>query len=316
MTANVDAMVRAGVEAFRAGKKAEARVLLEKAIEADAYNEQAWLWLSAIVDTPEEQKTCLDNVLVINPNNERARAGLKSLGFDPDTNPAQTPAFELDDEDPFAELVNAADEGDWDDVIATSSSSSSYSGPQISGNELDNWVSGLNINQTGDAQPAPVAPQNTAFTGPALGSFSLDDIDDMFGSDDLDDFESDQASEAFGGASYNNNVRYTAQVDTYDSYQAEPAKVSEDIDSFFQETESLDASLTGGGAFFVGGEQTDKRDQDQPQHLFSMIPKEIEATRLPGEDEDTPILLLAGVLLLALVNAGAIVFMLTQLGGG
>src|SRR5688572_6673232 len=99
MPANVDAMVRAGVEAYRAGKKAEARTLLERAIELDGYNETAWLWLSAVVESPEEQQTCLENVLTINPNNDRAKQGLKSLGINPDAakpaaSSAAAPAFE------------------------------------------------------------------------------------------------------------------------------------------------------------------------------------------------------------------------------
>src|SRR5688572_6058618 len=98
MPANVDAMVRAGAEAYKAGKKAEARTLLERAIELDGYNESAWLWLSAVVDSKEEQQTCLENVLTINPANERARQGLKSLGINPDSvaKPAASsaPAFE------------------------------------------------------------------------------------------------------------------------------------------------------------------------------------------------------------------------------
>jgi hypothetical protein len=49
-------------------------------LEIDQYNEQAWLWLSAVVETPEEQRTCLDNVLTINPNSERAKTGHRHVG--------------------------------------------------------------------------------------------------------------------------------------------------------------------------------------------------------------------------------------------
>jgi len=79
MTANVDGMIRAGVEAYKKGNKDEARTLLERAIEIDDHNEMAWLWLSAVVSNKDEQRTCLENVLVINPSNERARQGLQSL---------------------------------------------------------------------------------------------------------------------------------------------------------------------------------------------------------------------------------------------
>src|SRR5690242_14876038 len=79
MSANVDAMVNEGVNAFKAGRKEEARTLLLKATELDQYNEQAWLWLSGLMDTPDDQRTCLENVLAINPNNERAKQGLSYL---------------------------------------------------------------------------------------------------------------------------------------------------------------------------------------------------------------------------------------------
>ena len=50
MSANVDAMVNEGVNAFKAGRKEEARALLLKATELDQYNEQAWLWLSGLME--------------------------------------------------------------------------------------------------------------------------------------------------------------------------------------------------------------------------------------------------------------------------
>ena len=46
MSTNVDAMVREGINAYKAGNHDEARTLLLKATELDQYNEQAWLWLS------------------------------------------------------------------------------------------------------------------------------------------------------------------------------------------------------------------------------------------------------------------------------
>ena len=68
-----------GIAAARAQQKKQARDLLERVIEADPYNEQAWLWLSGVVDTHEERRICLDNVLAINPQNEMAQAGLRKL---------------------------------------------------------------------------------------------------------------------------------------------------------------------------------------------------------------------------------------------
>ncbi len=79
MSANVEAMVREGVNAFKSGRKDEAHALLLKATELDPYNEQAWLWLSGLMEGAADQRTCLENVLAINPNNERAKQGLAYL---------------------------------------------------------------------------------------------------------------------------------------------------------------------------------------------------------------------------------------------
>ncbi len=90
MPANVDGMVREGISAYRAGRKVEARALLLRAVEIDQYNEEAWLWLSAVVESPEEQRTCLENVLTINPGSERAKQGLQMLSQkgSPDVSPS------------------------------------------------------------------------------------------------------------------------------------------------------------------------------------------------------------------------------------
>jgi hypothetical protein len=65
--------------AARRGDKATARTLLTHLVERDPRNEQAWMWLSGVVSDPEEQQICLENVLVINPANDKARKGLEYL---------------------------------------------------------------------------------------------------------------------------------------------------------------------------------------------------------------------------------------------
>ncbi|NPV68176.1 MAG: hypothetical protein HPY64_13635 [Anaerolineae bacterium] len=77
--AEVNDLIREGVAALKAGRRAEARELLTRATELDQMNEQAWLFLSGVVDSEEDQEICLENVLVINPNNARAQEGLRIL---------------------------------------------------------------------------------------------------------------------------------------------------------------------------------------------------------------------------------------------
>jgi Flp pilus assembly protein TadD len=72
-------LLRQGIAAAKAGRKEEAHETLLQVIKLDERNEQAWLWLSAVVDSIEEKEICLENVLALNPANARAQAGLDWL---------------------------------------------------------------------------------------------------------------------------------------------------------------------------------------------------------------------------------------------
>ena len=68
----ISEMLRAGIKAAQGGSRAEARHMLLRVTEADPKNENAWLWLASISEYPEELLVFLNNVLDINPENERA----------------------------------------------------------------------------------------------------------------------------------------------------------------------------------------------------------------------------------------------------
>src|SRR5258706_4204080 len=93
---NVDALVQEGMAAIKAGQRDDAKRALMKAVELDEHSEQGWLWLSACVDTPDEQQICLENVLAINPSNQKARKGLdvilQNAGKAPSVPPAPSAA--------------------------------------------------------------------------------------------------------------------------------------------------------------------------------------------------------------------------------
>ncbi len=76
---NVKQLLREGIEAARAGDKAAARAKFEEVTELDENNENAWLWLASVVETDEEKRVCLSNVLVINPANEKAQKMMEKL---------------------------------------------------------------------------------------------------------------------------------------------------------------------------------------------------------------------------------------------
>ena len=77
--AKIDAWLRAGIEAVKAGENDKARHLLEQVVEADQGNETAWLWLSAVVDTRAERLRCLETALKLNPANQDAKMALEWL---------------------------------------------------------------------------------------------------------------------------------------------------------------------------------------------------------------------------------------------
>lgn len=74
-----DRMFQRGVAAARGGQRIVAAGLLRQAVQLDPEHEQAWLWLSGVVDGKDEVALCLRAVLRINPDNERARQGLAQL---------------------------------------------------------------------------------------------------------------------------------------------------------------------------------------------------------------------------------------------
>jgi tetratricopeptide (TPR) repeat protein len=72
-------LLQEGISALKRGDKARARACLLAALRQEERNELAWLWLSGAVEEDEDRHTCLENVLAINPTNERARQGLTWL---------------------------------------------------------------------------------------------------------------------------------------------------------------------------------------------------------------------------------------------
>lgn len=83
----VQQWLQEGIAAAKRGDKARARELLVQVTEVDDYNEQAWLWLSGVVESDEEREICLENVLTINPQNAFAQRGLALLRQQPTATP-------------------------------------------------------------------------------------------------------------------------------------------------------------------------------------------------------------------------------------
>lgn len=77
--AEIDRWLQQGVAAVKTGNRQQARDLLMRVVEQDEKNVSGWLWLSAVLDSLEDQETCLANVLAIDPQNQAAARGLTTV---------------------------------------------------------------------------------------------------------------------------------------------------------------------------------------------------------------------------------------------
>jgi len=77
--ADIAELLHQGIAAAKAGQDAQARDLLARVIEQDEDNEQAWLWLSSVVESLDDRRLCLEQVMAINPGNVHAQAGLRQM---------------------------------------------------------------------------------------------------------------------------------------------------------------------------------------------------------------------------------------------
>jgi hypothetical protein len=320
MPANVEGMVREGVNAYRAGKKEEARALLLRAVEIDQYNEQAWLWLSAVVETPEEQRTCLENVLTINPNNERARQGMEMLSKKTGAAP-QTSGPAPSDEDVLASSVIAQSGEelptsiDWapapaEPPTATSSSSSYYRVDEPSAQEYDSWVANLGLGANSETPGEPTA--ETPPPAPALMAAFLEDDENLFGLDGSAVFEAE--SEPPARTATPPPARPASKPDVEKRMSPEPrlapqSKSKPASDALLDEIDEGDDLITD-----LDEDYDEARlDRLEPEEMFRYIPKEIKATRLPGTRERYPLPVLIGLIVAILLNLGAIAFLVSQL---
>ena len=85
------AILTSGIEAARNNNPILARQSFREVLAEDPNNELAWMWLAQVVDLDDQRREALQNVLRINPNNDRARDALRRLGDDaPDPNQVQS----------------------------------------------------------------------------------------------------------------------------------------------------------------------------------------------------------------------------------
>ena len=72
-------LLKQGITTIKAGNKERGKQLLLQVLESDRDNELAWLWLSVCLDEPHLKQRCFEEVLRINPDNEKAKDALRRL---------------------------------------------------------------------------------------------------------------------------------------------------------------------------------------------------------------------------------------------
>ena len=80
-SSRVDRLLDA-IELIQSNRREEAIPVLRELIAEDGEdkaNEEAWLWMSVVVDSMDKSIVCLDNVLRINPKNSQAAGALYRL---------------------------------------------------------------------------------------------------------------------------------------------------------------------------------------------------------------------------------------------
>jgi len=310
MSANVDAMVREGINAFKAGRKEEAKALLLKATELDQFNEDAWLWLSGLMDSNDDQRTCLENVLAINPNNERAKQGLSFLTGQSSAGSSTkfTAGAPPTAPSPTAPTTTSVEWGAPDDPPARRVT------PPIqepSADALDDWVNNLNL-PVNEAKPEsqgafPFSGGLSGGKASPFGSFDVDDdmfADGPFSASPLDIGDDAPAPPA----------RRSTPSSERERRNTAPAAPRRQPTPRAEATRRSSAPREGGSLLYEFDRDEDEEFQSQSEgELFGYIPPEIAVTRLPGTRERAPILLTLGVIVLILLNLGAATLVMMNL---
>lgn len=296
---NADKLIEQGQLALNEGRRAEAQELLIRATEIDENNVNAWLLLVSAVDSVEEKRICLENVLMLEPANTAAQRMLEELdrgGIDSATVDDLAGAFDAEpavnspppapiDDDPFGDTFS---QGDFmgDDAGDSFSGGGPFSA-DFTFSEPAN-----------PPAPPPSMPGDVTVDAPELADDdfagedeaeaiyeSYDDSDLRASFDDMDEEEDDLAADE----SYIDDSPVMSPVDDYDPrYDA--------------------------GVGFDDGYDDPVGYVDDVDPL-TLLPEDIKPTRLPGEDETISGGLVAGIVIVSLLNIAAIAMLVLQLVG-
>ncbi len=85
----IENRLRRGIALSIAGKNDQARNVLSQVVRDDPASATAWFWLASVVETPEQQRYCLEKTLRLDPRNEAARQTLAQIK--PEPQPTHSP---------------------------------------------------------------------------------------------------------------------------------------------------------------------------------------------------------------------------------
>ncbi len=91
-----------GILAAKIGQVEQARFRLLDVVERDQTNEAAWFWLYQVFDRYDDKRVCLENLLIINPQNHWARQELLYYATPADSLALEPPAIAARDGKPAA----------------------------------------------------------------------------------------------------------------------------------------------------------------------------------------------------------------------
>lgn len=151
---DVETLVSQAKQHIQANNKAKARELLEKAISLDERHENAWILMSTVVESLEDKQICLENVLAINPNNQRAQQGLASVNANLGPDAAAPPANDAFagtgfDSNPFGGAASSGADP-WGAEPTSSADSNPFGGAAGSS---DPWGTGASATPAADNNP-------------------------------------------------------------------------------------------------------------------------------------------------------------------
>ena len=310
MSANVEGLVREGMNAIKAGRKDEGKAMLLRAVELDQYNAEAWLWLSGTMESLDDQRTCLENVLAVDPNNQRAKQGLEYLAKQkpkPPTSPLSPASSPL-----ISRATSTSVE--WGAPEPETSAAPTWTPPPAAKEpteaDLDAWVTNLNLPGAVTVKPSG----NSPFT-----DFNLDD--DIAGGPFGAAVEVPAAPPPAAAPPQRITApppktpaapppapRASAPVRSPVPTDTPSFAFDEDLEAaanqFIQSnTQQLQPSTSI--LYDADKDQDGKFLEEEEGLLFAQIPGEIKPTRLPGTRERAPLVLVLATVLLVIVNVGA-----------